>query len=465
MAQAGGSYNNPLKKFKLVFLGEQSVGKTSLITRFMYDSFDNMYQATIGIDFLSKTMYLEDRTVRLQLWDTAGQERFRSLIPSYIRDSSVAVVVYDISNAKSFQNTRKWIDDVRAERGNDVIIVLVGNKTDLNDKREVTTQQGEDEAKKNNLMFMETSAKLGHNVKNLFKRIAQALPGMEGTDAAAQASSQTVLGSVGINIGINIGISAIMSKFTRLYLRTPRPQSLFGLISLQTGTELISLALVFNKVTGVYGLLAILTGYQLSLLQLSTYVYSIAVLALLVYLIPNIRRQSSFECLALAWLYILDSAINGAYTAAFGLEWYFASTASDGTDSRPASPLPYLVVEGLRRESQTQGKAVPQETATSMLLIVGLTLIRVYFSVVVMAFARQVLQKYMQLMMLEGPGVDEREGPFAVDLPDGDGRKGRLGRLMVSFGRGYWLDITETGDWERNTHRKSNAGATLAGEV
>lgn len=175
-----GSYSNPLKKFKLVFLGEQSVGKTSLITRFMYDSFDNTYQATIGIDFLSKTMYLEDRTVRLQLWDTAGQERFRSLIPSYIRDSSVAVVVYDISNAKSFQNTRKWIDDVRGERGNDVIIVLVGNKTDLNDKREVTTAQGEEEAKKNGLMFIETSAKVGHNVKQLFRRIAQALPGMEG---------------------------------------------------------------------------------------------------------------------------------------------------------------------------------------------------------------------------------------------------------------------------------------------
>ena len=95
-------------------------------------------------------------------------------------------------DAKSFQNTRKWIDDVRAERGNDVIIVLVGNKTDLNDKREVTTQQGEDEAKRNNLMFVETSAKLGHNVKTLFKRIAQALPGMEGSDAAAQASNQMI---------------------------------------------------------------------------------------------------------------------------------------------------------------------------------------------------------------------------------------------------------------------------------
>ncbi|OAL34803.1 hypothetical protein AYO20_05998 [Fonsecaea nubica] len=187
MAQSAvGSYSNPLKKFKLVFLGEQSelyesVGKTSLITRFMYDSFDTTYQATIGIDFLSKTMYLEDRTVRLQLWDTAGQERFRSLIPSYIRDSSVAVVVYDISSRKTFEQTRKWIDDVRGERGNDVIVVLVGNKTDLGDsKREVTTQQGEEEAKRAGAIFMETSAKLGHNVKALFRRIAQALPGMEG---------------------------------------------------------------------------------------------------------------------------------------------------------------------------------------------------------------------------------------------------------------------------------------------
>lgn len=126
----------PLAKYKLVFLGDQGVGKTSVITRFMYDTFDNAYQATIGIDFLSKTMYMEDRTVRLQLWDTAGQEcvlacirycvrececvttwegrdnscncvcvsrRFRSLIPSYIRDSSVAVVAYDITSASQWK--------------------------------------------------------------------------------------------------------------------------------------------------------------------------------------------------------------------------------------------------------------------------------------------------------------------------------------------------------------------------
>ncbi|KAI9355774.1 ras family-domain-containing protein [Pilaira anomala] len=173
-------FSSPLRKYKLVFLGEQSVGKTSLITRFMYDTFDNTYQATIGIDFLSKTMYLEDKTVRLQLWDTAGQERFRSLIPSYIRDSSVAVIVYDISNRQSFMNTSKWIDDVRAERGDDVIIVLVGNKSDLSDKREVTVEDAEKRSKELNVMFIETSAKAGHNVKTLFRKIAQSLPGIDG---------------------------------------------------------------------------------------------------------------------------------------------------------------------------------------------------------------------------------------------------------------------------------------------
>jgi Ras-related protein Rab-6A len=180
----------PLAKYKLVFLGDQSVGKTSIITRFMYDNFDRHYQATIGIDFLSKTMYLEDRTVRLQLWDTAGQERFRSLIPSYIRDS--------------FTNTSKWVEDVRSERGNDVVICLVGNKTDLgNDKRQVSTEEGEERAKKDGLMFMECSAKAGYNVKSLFRKLATALPGNNDGGAAAKAAA----GASGSNL-IDIKVSS-----------------------------------------------------------------------------------------------------------------------------------------------------------------------------------------------------------------------------------------------------------------
>lgn len=180
-----------LNKYKLVFLGEQAVGKTSVIQRFMYDTFDNNYTATIGIDFLSKTMYLEDRTVRLQLWDTAGQERFRSLIPSYIRDSSGAIVVYDISNRTSFLNTSKWIDDVRQERGTDVVIVLVGNKADLADRRQVSKEEGEEKANENGVMFIETSAKTGQNIKPLFRQLAQALPGQDEAapgDAAPQVT-------------------------------------------------------------------------------------------------------------------------------------------------------------------------------------------------------------------------------------------------------------------------------------
>lgn len=163
----------------------------------MYDSFDAQYKATIGIDFMSKvwyscitvhnettsltqqTMYLPDRIIRLQLWDTAGQERFRTLIPSYIRDSNVAVIVYDITNRKSFKDASKWIDDVRAERGNQVIIALVGNKTDLGDKREVSSEEGEAKAKEIGAIFIETSAKAGHNVKALFKKVASELPGLE----------------------------------------------------------------------------------------------------------------------------------------------------------------------------------------------------------------------------------------------------------------------------------------------
>uniref|UniRef100_A0A4W5QCW7 RAB6B, member RAS oncogene family a n=1 Tax=Hucho hucho TaxID=62062 RepID=A0A4W5QCW7_9TELE len=118
-----------------------------------------MHSATIGIDFLSKTMYLEDRTMIFY------QLLFR--------------FCYSSTDVNSFQQTSKWIDDVRTERGSDVIIMLVGNKTDLGDKRQITIEEGEQRAKELSVMFIETSAKTGYNVKQLFRRVAAALPGME----------------------------------------------------------------------------------------------------------------------------------------------------------------------------------------------------------------------------------------------------------------------------------------------
>ncbi|MBA0795384.1 hypothetical protein Gohar_006249, partial [Gossypium harknessii] len=115
--------------------------------------------------FLSRLASLIFICLKLYYRDTAGQERFRSLIPSYIRDSSVAVIVYDVASRQSFQNTTKWIEEVRTERGSDVIIVLVGNKTDLVDKRQVSVEEAEAKARDLNVMFIETSAKAGFNIK------------------------------------------------------------------------------------------------------------------------------------------------------------------------------------------------------------------------------------------------------------------------------------------------------------
>jgi len=166
---------SPRAKYKLVFVGDSSVGKTSIISRFMYDHFDTNYDATIGIDFLAKTHTVDGKTVRLQLWDTAGQERFRSLIPSYIRDSSVAVVVYAVDNRDSFDSVDKWIEEVRKEREDEVLLVLVGNKIDLH-RKEVSSKEGAAKARDYRAIFIETSAKTADNVHELFDKIARQLP-------------------------------------------------------------------------------------------------------------------------------------------------------------------------------------------------------------------------------------------------------------------------------------------------
>jgi len=168
------------KKFKVVVLGDELAGKTSLVCRYVDDTFEEHPPSTIGVNLHSKTAYLEDgRSLRLQLWDTAGQERYHSLIPSYIRDAAAAVVVYDITSQSSFQKTRSWVAFARAERGNEAVLALVGNKSDLASDRQVSEEEGKELAKELGLMFMETSAKRGENVTMLFQQLASVLPGKE----------------------------------------------------------------------------------------------------------------------------------------------------------------------------------------------------------------------------------------------------------------------------------------------
>jgi Ras-related protein Rab-6A len=187
---------------KVVFLGDSATGKSSLIARFVFNSFSAQHTrfvppfppwhcipstlhrprhlshsstpSTLGIDFLSKSVFVGDRSVKLQLWDTAGQERFRALVPSYIRSSSVAVVVFDVASRATFESVDQWVADVRAEPGS-VKIVLCGNKTDLED-RAVSTADGEAKAAALGVPYMETSAKTGSHVTDLFRAIAQILP-------------------------------------------------------------------------------------------------------------------------------------------------------------------------------------------------------------------------------------------------------------------------------------------------
>lgn len=137
-------------------------------------------------------MYMDDRTIRLQLWDTAGQERFRTLIPSYIRDSAVVIIVYDVTSRSSFEAVEHWINEVHRERGEDVIVALVGNKNDLMELRQVSPTEGEAKARSlSATIFLETSAKSGSNVRNLFTEIAGALNKLEpkgGDNASMKAN-------------------------------------------------------------------------------------------------------------------------------------------------------------------------------------------------------------------------------------------------------------------------------------
>ena len=157
----------------MVLLGEQSVGKTSLTLRFTNDTFIPDQPATIGAAFMSKTMQLEDETIKLEIWDTAGQERYRSLTPMYYRGARAALVVYDITNFNSFERAKSWIEELHRQAKPDIVIALAGNKCDDASNRLVTYDEAFILAEKNNLIFFETSAKDGHNVDEMFKTISK----------------------------------------------------------------------------------------------------------------------------------------------------------------------------------------------------------------------------------------------------------------------------------------------------
>ncbi len=173
---AQNQINPEIPKYKLIFLGDQGVGKSCILNRFMYDTFTEEYQATIGLDFQSKNVQIDNQDIHLLLYDTAGQEKFRSLIPMYTRDANIILLVYEVTSKDSFLHLNHWLNDLTTVKKDEVIFVVVGNKTDLEDKREVSREEGEQFAKDNDYLFAEVSAKNGKGFqdlfyKNLFERI------------------------------------------------------------------------------------------------------------------------------------------------------------------------------------------------------------------------------------------------------------------------------------------------------
>ncbi len=162
------------EKIKLIIIGEAKTGKTSLISRYCKNEFSGgEYLSTIGIDFQIKNLVINSKKIRVQIWDTAGQERFRNIAKSYYQSSDGFIVVYDITNTESFQTLDYWVEEIKSNSQELSKMILVGNKCDKEEGRQVKKDEGKNFAKKNNIKFYEVSAKDGTNVDKAFDSLVK----------------------------------------------------------------------------------------------------------------------------------------------------------------------------------------------------------------------------------------------------------------------------------------------------
>lgn len=158
--------------FKLLLIGDSGVGKSCLLLRFAEDTYTESYISTIGVDFKIRTLELEKKTIKLQIWDTAGQERFRTITSSYYRGAHGIIVVYDVTDRESFNNVKNWVKEIERYASENVVKLLVGNKSDMSSKKVVTFEEGKALADSLGVSFLEASAKNSHNVEQAFRTMA-----------------------------------------------------------------------------------------------------------------------------------------------------------------------------------------------------------------------------------------------------------------------------------------------------
>ena len=176
---------------KILLLGDSSVGKTCFLKRYTDNTFQDAYLSTIGFDFKFKFVTLDNgKTVKVQLWDTAGQERFRTIAKSYYKGAHGIILIYDVTNRKTFENIRKWLNQISNEASNKISIILVANKIDCEEERQISVEEGESLANENNLPIFEASAKDSINVEESFKFLIEKINENIGEFNSTQKSTQ-----------------------------------------------------------------------------------------------------------------------------------------------------------------------------------------------------------------------------------------------------------------------------------
>ncbi|XP_066932876.1 ras-related protein Rab-11B-like [Clytia hemisphaerica] len=154
--------------YKIVLTGDSGVGKSCLLSRFTRNEFDVESRSTIGVEFATRSIKVAGKTIKAQVWDTAGQERYRAITSAYYRGAVGALITYDISKLRTFNNIERWLNELKEHSDPDIVIMLVGNKTDLKHLRAVNTEDAKEFAEQNKMMFIETSALDATNVESAF---------------------------------------------------------------------------------------------------------------------------------------------------------------------------------------------------------------------------------------------------------------------------------------------------------
>lgn len=191
-------------KFKVVIVGDSGVGKTNLIHRFITNTFQIDSKATVGVEFMSKSFLINNTVFKIEVWDTAGQERYKAITSAYYKGANGALVVYDMTREETFQNVDKWIAELKEKGSSNICLMLIGNKADLKDQIEITSEEALNKAKMLEVPILETSALSAVNVKEAFYMLLKEMYKVFINDKSSQGNKEDDI-SAQIGIDLNFG--------------------------------------------------------------------------------------------------------------------------------------------------------------------------------------------------------------------------------------------------------------------